>query len=73
MFPVNLNNKITASCQSTLVSNNNDKNLAVKYSDLTIQLINPLPMRKSHDKIATNSNKIHPSGQIKSLFLSRRS
>lgn len=34
-----------------------------------MQSYDPSPARQSYDKIATNSNKSHPSEQVKSLFL----
>ncbi|WP_032116151.1 PipA/GogA/GtgA family type III secretion system effector [Candidatus Arsenophonus nilaparvatae] len=69
MLPINFNNKISYSSLYTQPSNNNDGDLAKKYPDLKMQSDDPSPARQSHDKIATNSNKSHPSEQVKSLFL----
>lgn len=72
MLPIDLNNKISYFSLYTQPSNNNDKNLANKYPDLKIQLTDPSPTRKSHDKIATNSDKIHLPEHVTSLFLSNK-
>lgn len=72
MLPIDFNNKISYSPLYTQASNNNDEDLADKYPDLKIQSTDPSPARKSHDKIATNSDKLHPSEQVISLFLSNK-
>ncbi|WP_052044967.1 PipA/GogA/GtgA family type III secretion system effector [Candidatus Arsenophonus nilaparvatae] len=47
-----------------------DDMLAKLYPDLTMQFANPSSMRVKHDKLATNSDRLHASAKIKSLFIS---
>lgn len=72
MLPIDFNNKISYSPLYTQASINNDEDLADKYPDLKIQSTDPSPARKSHDRIATNSDKLHLSEQVISLFLSNK-